>query len=438
MSYELLPPSDSQAADMPTSHNTVSERSSSSAPTLDPRLTELASTAVDERASLTLSSDTEPAQTAPSLHEIPRPADVQLPSTPTATSLESTDTFSLQSTPVAPPVAPREAAKPTPLSPDSGSSLIPSSYQLTDSLSTPALRTDDSEYWLSPQSTVDSRAAELATIPATVDAQPSLTARSAPERLQTDNQQSDEPIAVPDRPSLDPKPEVTVPSSSRDDEPVDKPVLQTGGAGHGNGASYLDRLRSDDGESGDKDPDAAIRRAYEQRIEELKAQEIAEGMREVGNCLSVIGEIAYGPHGNDLKLEEDWFLNGLVDEYVNDHNSSHVSDQIAIDKNMVVGRWTSIPFEVNGQSARIEIVVYDENLGPLLRNVDNSLNTSSKQAWKEKYHKDPGEYAFHYTSLGDFRLTVENSEIESSNQPEDGPEPATEAPAARGWIHRDG
>jgi hypothetical protein len=442
MSYELPSPSSNHAPDslpVPTPRTIDLEPGLSSPEArLDPRLTDLADTAVaaatiTERASLPLPTDSQP---APNLHEVPQPVDVQAPPTPAATDLAPVDGFSLQPAPIAPPVVrheaePQEAARP--MTPDAHSGSLPtpvSSNQSPDGPPpVPALHATDSEHWLAVQPATDSHTTDFTEATVHVRASLSMTDETQTARSSELQQPDEQKVPAPDRPSPDTKSEVATPPPSKDDKPVDQPVLQTGGAGHGNKDSDPSGLRSGDGEEQPEESGSnfeANRQAYEQRMDELKQKEVAERAREVGNCLGVLGEIAYGPHGKDIKLGEDWLLRGQVREYVNYHNSLHPDKQIEIGEDLVVGRRADIPIAINGQSAHIEVVVYDERLEPLLRNVDDALHRITLQERGEVFREPPEDHSSSYTSLGDFRITIENSETD----------PVVETLGVQGWILR--
>jgi hypothetical protein len=398
MSYELPSPSSNHAPDslpVPTPRTIDLEPGLSSPEArLDPRLTDLADTAVaaatiTERASLPLPTDSQP---APNLHEVPQPVDVQAPPTPAATDLAPSNSFSLQPTPVVRPEAvSQEAAKPTTLNSDAGTSPSPSSpNQSPDHLATPTppagTSTASHEQGPSPEPRLDPHATEPAKVaptdrapslqptqvaaPATIAARPPLTPRPAPERQQTDNHQPDEPkVPAPDRPSTNKTSELATPPPSRDKEPVDQPILQTGGAGHGNKDNDPTGLRNGDGEERPQEPKTRIdvmREAYERRMEELKEREVAERMREASTSLGVLSQITRGPYGKDLTVETDLSLSYEVQHYVNEHNGLHPDDQIKIDKDTVIGRTANVPFEINGQPAEMQILVYDEQATGLL------------------------------------------------------------------------
>jgi hypothetical protein len=298
MTYEIIPSSPNQSLDGPiaaTAPPIDHEQGVSLKPGLDPRLTAIAETAVAtttiaEGSFLISPNDT---RSAPELHEDPSLTE-KAQSSPVATDLAPSDSFSLHPAPIAAPsiqheVAPPEAPKPTALSSGSGSSPVSSPNQLPDNPIAATAPPIDHEQHVLPAPSVNSHDTELAkagstdqssmtTRPAQAasrlpdDARPAnARPQSAPERQQTDNQQPQGPIISPGRPSTDTNPEVATPALSRD-EPADRPVLQTGGAGHGSGTSNLDRLRSGDGEHEDKDPGAVYIQADTRPLDELKAK----------------------------------------------------------------------------------------------------------------------------------------------------------------------
>jgi hypothetical protein len=440
MSYELPSPSSNHAPDslpVPTPRTIDLEPGLSSPEArLDPRLTDLADTAVaaatiTERASLPLPTDSQP---APNLHEVPQPVDVQAPPTPAATDLAPSNSFSLQPTPVVRPEAvSQEAAKPTTLNSDAGTSPSPSSpNQSPDHLATPTppagTSTASHEQGPSPEPRLDPHATEPAKVaptdrapslqptqvaaPATIAARPPLTPRPAPERQQTDNHQPDEPkVPAPDRPSTNKTSELATPPPSRDKEPVDQPILQTGGAGHGNKDNDPTGLRNGDGEERPQEPKTRIdvmREAYERRMEELKEREVAERMREVSECLGTLAKVTYGPYGKDLTLGLAPHLRRTIDRYNKEIAFANDVDfdgplvvnedgafvfingddldvrtvpgyfkPVSVDRDMVIGRRADIPFEIQDQPAVAEIVVYDEKIAAVLTKIRAHGNQTS-------------------------------------------------------------
>jgi hypothetical protein len=260
MSYELTSPSANQSPDRPsatelTVRNDDPEQGSSPEPLLDPRLAALvesamAKAAATDRPHMTYFRETQPAQSAPELHEDTRPADAQAPATPATTDLAPSDALAL---------LPVELIEPA-------------------------------------------------------DVRPAMTGdtQTVPELQQTTDQHPDEPAVPPEtHPSTntDTSSEIAVPASS-EVETVDRPALQTGGGGHGGRDNDLTGLRSRDGEEGPRRDYEAADFVYRTTAEEPPLPDKLAAIRAATDVLRPADEVPR----DDFAAEAAMHVRGLLDQ----------------------------------------------------------------------------------------------------------------------------